>query len=97
MFGAKYSRSKFWIISIVLLALLFLVNLAEKVLERSNDYEGVIFLYMISLFIIIIWTITLSNRIRDYGSNPWIALLAFIPLVNIILAVYYGIARSKNK
>lgn len=38
----------------------------------------------------------LANRIRDYGSNPWIAAFAMIPLANIGLALYYGIVQYKK-
>ena len=45
----------------------------------------------------IIWINVLANRIRDYGSTPWIALFALILLVNIILGIYYGVKKSNNK
>jgi len=43
------------------------------------------------------WVNALANRIRDYGSNPWIAVFSLIPLANIGLALYYGIVQHKKK
>ncbi|MAC83379.1 MAG: hypothetical protein CL624_04520 [Arcobacter sp.] len=97
MFGAKYRRLKFWIISICLLIPLSIIKVFVKAFESSGDENSVLILYTIGLIISIVWINTLANRIRDYGSNPWISLFALIPLVNIGLALYYGIAKSKSK
>lgn len=97
MFGAKYSRLKFWIISICLFIPDVILIILAKVFERAEQYNNALVLYIIIFLIAIIWLNTLANRIRDYGSNPWISLFALIPLVNIGLALYYGIAKDKNK
>jgi succinate dehydrogenase hydrophobic anchor subunit len=54
-------------------------------------------LYIIIFIISLLWLNTLANRIRQYGSNPWVALWALIPFVNIVLGLYYGIVKGKNK
>ena len=97
MFGAKYRRLKFWIISICLLIPLSIIKVFVKAFESSGDENSVLILYTIISIISLIWINTLANRIRDYGSDPWISLFALIPLVNIGLALYYGIAKSKSK
>ena len=98
MFGAKYSRSKFWIISIILFIVDVFLGIFIRVLEHSNEYQSqAMGLYIITLVIAIVWMNTLANRIRDYDSNPYIALWAIIPLINIILALYYGSVKSKKK
>jgi len=98
MFGAKYSKSKFWIISIILFIVDVVLGIFIRVLEHSNEYQSqAMSLYIITLVIVIVWMNTLANRIRDYGSNPYIALLALVPLVNIILALYYGSVQYKQK
>jgi len=98
MFGAKYSRSKFWIISIILFIVDVFLGIFIRVFEHSNEYQSqAMSLSIITLVIAIVWMNTLANRIRDYGSNPYIALWAIIPLVNIILAFYYGSVKSKKK
>lgn len=50
-----------------------------------------------SLVILTVLIQTLANRIRGYGSNPWIALWAILPFVGLFLAFYYGCKKSKNK
>jgi len=97
MFGAKYNRLKFWIISICLLIPITFAKVFAYVFENNGNDENTLVAYSIVFIIGLIWINTLANRIRDYGSNPWIALFGIIPLVNIGLALYYGIAKSKSK
>jgi hypothetical protein len=101
MFGAKYSRLKFWIVSICLLIPYVILGLILKTIENDEIQESattpILILSGLVFIISFIWISTLANRIRDYGSNPWISLFALIPLVNIGLALYYGIVKAKNK
>lgn len=99
MFGAKYSRLKFWIISIILLILVLIATSLSRLTENSESIEVLklsLGSSLIAFFFSLIWINTLANRIRDYASNPWISLWALIPLVNIFLALFYGIKKSKN-
>lgn len=100
MFGAKYSRLTFWIWSIILLILnIPLTILSNAPLGSTEDVNLGTILLILFIFSLpsIIWLNTLANRIRDYGSNPWLSLWALVPLVNIGLALYYGIVKYKNK
>ena len=98
MFGAKYSRLKFWIVSICLLIPAVISNVFVRVLETSENNQNGFFIFLIINFVVVtLWINTLANRIRDYGSNPWISLFTLIPFVNIGLALYYGIVKAKNK
>lgn len=100
MFGAKYSRLTFWIWSIILLILnIPLTILSNAPLGSTEDVNLGTILLILFIFSLplIIWFNTLANRIRDYGSNPWLSLWALVPLVNIGLALYYGIVQYKNK
>lgn len=97
MFGAKYSRLKFWIWSIILLIPFSFISVFVKATETSIELADLNLSFrFLFLLVIVLWMNSLANRIRDYGSNPWISLFALIPLVNIGLALYYGIAKSKN-
>ncbi len=98
MFGAKYSRLKFWIWSIILLLLISILSVFIKATETSVELAvSNLFIRGLFLLVVIIWMNSLANRIRDYGSSPWISLFALLPLANIGLALYYGIAKAKNK
>ena len=98
MFGAKYSRLKFWIWSIILLIPFSLLSVFVKATETSTELAASNLIFRgLFLLVIIIWMNSLANRIRDYGSNPWISLFTLIPFVNIGLALYYGIVKAKNK
>jgi len=97
VFGKKYSRAKFWIVSSILLIVLSYVIQFRKFYYNMGDFDTAAILQFIALVIDIIWTNTLANRIRDYGSNPWISLFALIPFVNVGLALYYGSVKYKKK
>lgn len=95
IFGAKYSRLTYWIISIILLFIgSFFLGIGNT-LVSSNAFQAAKVSYFISFIIDLIWINTLSNRIRDYGNNPWLSLFALLPLVNLILGFYYGIKNKK--
>lgn len=98
MFGAKYSRLVFWIWSVILWIPFSLFATLSKATEMNPElaYSSLVFSGLL-LIVIIMWMNALANRIRDYGSNPWIAIFSLIPLVNIGLALYYGIVTYKNK
>lgn len=96
MFGAKYSRLIFWSISISLFILLAFVNFFAKLFTDIGQSNNSNFLYLIAFIISSIWLNTLANRIRDYGSNPWISLFALMPLVNFGLALYYGVVNKNS-
>lgn len=99
MFGAKYSRLKYWIMSIILFILATVAISISKVFENSETVQDLEFAFgasMVSLFFSLVWINTLANRIRDYGSSPWISLFALIPLVNIILGFYYGLKKKHS-
>lgn len=97
MFGAKYSRLRFWIISMCLFVMIAFLNLFAKAIESGESPDDALVFYVIIFTLSLIWLNTLANRIRDYGSNPWYALFALIPLVNFGLALYYGIIKSATK
>ena len=97
MFEKRYSRLKFWIISIVLLFSIAPILVLNKVFENAGKIDELMISGSIGILICIIWINTLANRIRDYGDNPWISLFALIPLANIGLALFYGIAKSNIK
>jgi len=88
MFGAEYSRMKFWLLSIPI----FLVGSIVMELTRAvaGDGAGAI----PSLVFLVILTHVLANRIRGFGSNPWLALWALLPLVGLFQAFYYGCKKS---
>jgi len=102
MFGAKYSRGKFWIWSIILMILNIPLQIMERISKAPNvnieevDTGTMLLIFLILILPSIIWLNTLANRIRDYGSNPWLSLWALIPLVNLGMGFYYGIVQYKR-
>ena len=96
MFGAKYSRMKFWIWSVILFIAFLFVSFIFEIVKNDPQLGNVAAMAAImQMAIAIAWLNTLANRIRDYGSNPAVAIIAILPLANIILALYYGL-RGKG-
>ena len=89
MFGVKYSRTKFWTMSLlVFLIIWFLIAFAT--LFKDPDMKSMFLLIgQISLINI------LANRIRDYGSSPWLVVWSLIPFVGLIQALYFRIKHKK--
>ena len=85
IFFAKYTRTTFWAIS---LTIVFIGSFVWVVLKNIGC-EG--FRLFVVIFINSLLILTLANRIRDYGSNPWLALWAILPFVGMFQAVYFGI------
>lgn len=90
MFGAKYSRMKFWLLSLTAL----LIGSFIMIIPMALDAEGPIVLMSWVIFVVLIHI--LANRIRAFGSNPWLAMLAIIPFVGLFQAIYYGCKKTKK-
>ena len=70
---------------------------AINIFKNSGNTELILIIFSVGTLVYATWMNTLANRIRDYGDNPWIALFSIIPLANIGLALFYGIAKSNIK
>lgn len=94
MFGGEYSRTKFWALSILSFVIFVFLNIPAKVYTKISGNEiGEAIVGVLLVFTLIN---ILANRIRDYGSNPWLSLWALLPLVGLVQALYFGI-RHKNQ
>lgn len=90
MFGAKYSRLQFWLISLAVFFIAGIVNVIPMALEAEGATV------IIAWIALIINIHVLANRIRGFGSNPWLALWAVIPFVGLFQALYYGCIKSRK-
>jgi len=88
MFDAKYSRMKFWLLSL----LVILFGSTFMGVTKSIGAEGANL--VATLVVLATLTYILANRIRGFGSNPWLALWSILPLVGLFQAFYYGCKKS---
>lgn len=91
MFGAKYSRMKFWLLSLPV------ILFGSLVMEVTKGVAGEAASAIPSLIVIVILTHILANRIRGFGSNPWLALWAIVPFVGLFQTFYYGCKKKSGK
>ncbi|MCU8092605.1 hypothetical protein L5M18_13670 [Shewanella sp. SM20] len=88
MFGAKYSRMKFWLINLLVIFIgSFVMGMTKAIGSEGANAIA-------SLIVVIILIHVLANRIRGFGSNPWLALWAILPLVGLLQSLYYGCKKS---
>jgi len=92
MFGAKYSRKKFWLIAMLSVIFIGIPGGFANMASNANSVGSDIAIIILSFIL----TNSLANRIRDYGSNPWLALWALLPLVGLFQALYFGILNKKS-
>ncbi|MDX4026068.1 DUF805 domain-containing protein [Aliarcobacter skirrowii] len=95
MFSNKYKRKKYWLISISLFLTALTINLFGNIAKSYGLYLISSLSYSFVFILFIIWINTLANRIRDYGSSPWLALFALFPFLNFIVGLYFGIKKEK--
>ena len=96
MFGAKYSRLKYWVISLILFVIFAIITSFGRFYADNGEYDIAIKYNIISMIVSLMWINTLANRIRDYRGNPWFALFSLIPIVNLALGLYYGFTKYKK-
>jgi len=88
MFGAKYSRLKFWLINLPVMFIGLLVMGVTRASGLADANAVATFVLLLALVHV------LANRIRGFGSNPWLALWALLPFVGLFQALYYGCKKS---
>jgi len=96
MFGASYSRTKFWVITLIIFVIALFPVTFVRMLEQAGETQGLKGTEIIGLIVSLFLINALANRIRDYGSNPWLALWALLPLVGLFQALYFGINEKRN-
>lgn len=91
VFGANYSRTMFWIVTLTAI----LVGVFFLAIAKEFSGNDILVMLIFKLVLSFVFINTLANRIRDYGSNPWLALWALLPLVGFVQALYFGIRHKK--
>lgn len=84
----------FWMVTIIAALVGGFLLVMVQSLAKASGNEGIESIFTLILIFILINT--LANRIRDYGSNPWLALWSLLPLVGLVQALYFGIKHKKS-
>ena len=92
-FQGTVSRSQFWLgmlapaIVVILLVLLF--NLLAPLGNALVIFVFVVFLVLQLGWLWLIFALS-AKRLRDAGLSPWLCLLHFVPLVNLVVFLIAG-------
>ena len=80
----RWNRQKIWLYPLGLSLLLIIpVWIITSILPELGGILGLI-AYIYLLYVSIAGTV---KRLRDLDKNPWMALLMFVPIANIYLAI----------
>lgn len=100
MFGAEYSRMKFWLsfIAVIVFGAICLGMIGnteyQGIASQAEYHRALLGSLVVQLVVIVALIHILANRIRGFGSNPWLALLSLLPFVFLLQALYYGCKES---
>ena len=93
-FHGRAKRSEYW-------AVFFISSIFLLFSSLISDYENfniLIFFLVVIFNISAIWLgiATAVRRLRDAGINMWFLLLNLVPIVNVIVGIYWGCVKSKK-
>ena len=91
-FKTRASRSEYW----YFILFLFIVSIALTIVDLAMNGPGGKFLLntIFSLATFIPSLSVLVRRLHDIGRSGWYVLLVFIPLVGIIILIYWACQPS---
>ena len=92
-FRGTISRSQFWLGMLAPPVLLVLLVLLVNQLAPFGD-AMVVLLWFVFLVLFSGWAWLIlalhAKRLRDAGLNPWLCLLLFVPLANLVVSLIAG-------
>jgi len=83
VFSGRASRSEFWFFQLVAL----LISIGLVFLSMLVSAAGILSL-IFSLAVIIPSVAVSTRRLHDYGLTGWLNLLAFIPVIGLLILIF---------
>lgn len=87
----RWNRRRFWVYPIAMSLLLFV---PISILSGFVPEVGLVLTMIAYIFLIYVSIASYIKRLRDLDKNPWMVLLAFVPLANIYLIVICGFFKG---
>ena len=100
-FTGKTARQEYWVVNLIstalnLMVLLLWVLLQESTIEQQAQYVGVVISVMLGGGICWLWVATATRRIGDSGHNIWWLVAYGVPVLSLIVWVYFGCVKSES-
>ena len=88
-FNGRSRRKEFWMFSLI-------VGLASVVLQVLGQYSSLFgIIYLVASLAVLVPAVAVGvRRLHDTGRTGWLMLLAFIPLVNLVV-LYWCVLDSQ--
>lgn len=97
-FDGLATRSEYWGVILVSWVLAFVAGLLMVGFMAAGSVGAVVGVFMaLAVVVVTTWAglATTARRCRDAGINPWFTLTLFIPYVNFVTMIVFGVLDSK--
>jgi uncharacterized membrane protein YhaH (DUF805 family) len=97
-FTGLATRSEYWGVILISWAVAFLAGMLMIGFAAAGQFSAVIgILLALAVVVVTTWAglATTARRCRDAGINPWFTLTVFIPYVNFVTMIVFGVLDSK--
>jgi uncharacterized membrane protein YhaH (DUF805 family) len=91
-FKGRIRRTQYWLTN-------FIIGLLSAPAEISDEMSEGVAIYVLILFIPTTWVYfaNIIKRFHDLGRSGWFTCLLFIPIVNIIFAIYAAFFKGQEQ
>lgn len=99
-FNGLSTRSEYWAVILISWAVAFIAGMLMIGFAAAGQVGAVVGIVMVlAVIVVTTWAglATTARRCRDAGINPWFTLTMFIPYVNFITTIVFGVLESKPK
>ncbi len=83
------SRSQFWLGVLAVLVATFLLSILSDLLGPAGTM-GAILVFVLLFGLLWVFIALNAKRLRDAGLSPWLCLLWFVPLANLVVFLVVG-------
>jgi len=88
-YDGRISRSQYWIGFLVFVVVAFVVGLALGAMGSGGNGEPGILEILLNIALIPLVFAVYIKRFHDLGKSGWFSLLLIVPLVNILVGIFW--------
>ena len=99
-FSGVANRSEYWGVILVSWLIAFLAGMLMIGFAAAGQFGAIVGIFMaFAVVVLTSWAgfATTARRCRDADINPWFTLTLFVPYVNFIALIVFGVLDTKAK